>query len=128
MGQCPAQLLGRKGAVGIPKHGFIEREALKQKYFLNIYVHIYTVHCKQTFGVRTNTGQGAVSRETRILFLVHSRLRWGLVLYLLMCLDSVEMSNWYIHLLMVCPSRLAGCCKQGIENYFCPAFHFILVT
>lgn len=51
-------------------------------------------------------------------------MRWALALYLLMCLDIVEMSNCYIHLLMVCPSRLAGCCKQGIENYFCPCLSF----
>lgn len=72
-GTVPCRLLGRKGAVGIPKHCFIEREALKQKYFLNIYVYIYTVHCKQTFGVRINTGQNMVARETRILFLLHTR-------------------------------------------------------
>lgn len=37
------------------------KEVLKQKYFLNIY--IYTVHCKQTFGIRINTGQNMFPRK-----------------------------------------------------------------
>lgn len=58
--RCPTA--GEEGRGGIPKHCFVESKRWsKNTFWIYMCIYIYTVHCKQTFGIRINTGQNTVS-------------------------------------------------------------------